>query len=49
MFGSDQMMWPYAIEESVDFLNSLDFLTSQEKENIFYHNATRFLKLKSDQ
>ncbi|MEJ0104572.1 MAG: amidohydrolase family protein [Bacteroidota bacterium] len=25
MFGSDQMIWPYAIEKSILFLNSLDF------------------------
>ncbi|MEB2774190.1 amidohydrolase family protein [Algoriphagus sp. D3-2-R+10] len=46
MFGSDQMIWPYAIEKSIDFLNSLDFLTEKDKEGIFYGNAARFLKLK---
>lgn len=46
MFGSDQMIWPYAIEKSINFLNSLDFLTKQDKEDIFYNNAARFLKLK---
>ncbi|MCB0672051.1 MAG: amidohydrolase [Saprospiraceae bacterium] len=46
MFGSDQMVWPYAIEKSINFLNSLDFLTAKEKEGIFYDNAARFLKLK---
>jgi len=46
MFGSDQMIWPYAIEKSIRFLNSLTFLTKQEKEDIFYNNAARFLKLK---
>ena len=46
MFGSDQMVWPYAIEKSITFLNSLDFLTEKEKEGIFYDNAARFLKLK---
>lgn len=46
MFGSDQMVWPYAIEKSIKFLNSLDFLTEQDKEGIFYDNAARFLKLK---
>lgn len=46
MFGSDQMVWPYAIEKSINFLNSLDFLTEKEKEGIFYDNAARFLKLK---
>lgn len=45
MFGSDQMIWPYAIQKSVDFLNSLDFLTKKDKEDIFYNNAARFLKL----
>ena len=46
MFGSDQMKWPYAIGKSVDFLNSLDFLTKKDKEDIFYNNAARFLGLK---
>lgn len=45
MFGTDQMNWPYSIKKSVDFLNSLDFLTKQEKENIFYNNAFQFLKM----
>ncbi len=47
MFGSDQMLWPYAIQKSIDFLNGLDFLTKKEKENIFYNNAARFLKIKN--
>ena len=46
MFGSDQMRWPYAIKKSIDFLNSLTFLTKKEKQDIFYNNAARFLKLK---
>ncbi|HVE61016.1 MAG TPA: amidohydrolase family protein [Chitinophagaceae bacterium] len=46
MFGSDQMIWPYAIEKSIRFLNSLDFLTKKDKEDIFYNNAARFLKMK---
>jgi uncharacterized protein len=40
------MTWSYAIGKSIAFLNSLDFLTEQDKEDIFYHNAARFLKLK---
>lgn len=47
MFGSDQMTWPYAIEKSIDFLNSLDFLTEEDKEGIFYGNAAKFLKLEA--
>lgn len=45
MYGTDQMDWPYAIEESIKFLNSLDFLTDKEKQDIYYHNAARFLRL----
>jgi len=45
MFGSDQMKRPYAIEKSIDFLNNLELLTAEEKEGIFYGNASRFLKL----
>lgn len=45
MFGSDQMIWPYAIEKSIEFLESLDFLTEEDKEGIFYGNAARFLRL----
>jgi predicted TIM-barrel fold metal-dependent hydrolase len=47
MFGSDQMKWPYAIEKSIRFLNSLSFLTKQEKEDIFYNNAAKFLRLEN--
>jgi len=46
MFGSDQMIWPYAIEKSIKYLNSLTFLTKQDKEDILYNNAIRFLKMK---
>lgn len=46
MFGSDQMTWPYAIEKSIMFLNSLKFLTKQDREDIFYNNAAKFLRLK---
>ncbi len=46
MFGSDQMFWPHAIEMSIEYLNSLDFLTEKDKRNILYNNAARFLRLK---
>src|SRR6476469_9584044 len=34
MFGTDQMRWPYAIEKSIRFLNSLTFLSKKDKEDI---------------
>ena len=46
MFGSDQMVWPYAIGKSIQFLNSLTFLTKKDKEDILYNNAARFLRIK---
>ncbi|MGC3944640.1 MAG: amidohydrolase family protein [Chryseolinea sp.] len=45
MFGSDQMKWPYAIGKSIEFLNSLDFLSKKDKEDILYNNAAAFLRL----
>ena len=45
MFGTDQMVWPGALSESVQFLNGLAFLSEQEKADIFYNNAQRFLRL----
>jgi predicted TIM-barrel fold metal-dependent hydrolase len=47
MYGTDQMRWPYAIKKSIDFLNSIDFLTAKDKRDILYNNAARFLRLKN--
>lgn len=49
MFGSDQMVWPQAITMSIDQLNSFDFLTAEEKRDIFYNNAARFLRLSDEE
>jgi len=48
MFGSDQMFWPDAIDRSIAYLNSLDFLSEQDKRGIFYDNAARFLRLSKE-
>lgn len=45
MFGSDQMVWPEAIDMAVAAIQSADYLTAQEKGDIFFHNAARFLRL----
>ena len=49
MFGSDQMVWPEAIGVSVEAVQSLDFLTVEEKKAIFYDNAARFLGLTDEE
>lgn len=48
MYGSDQMVWPHAIEKSINQLDSYDFLTEEDKRKIFYENAVHFLGLKED-
>ena len=48
MFGSDQMRWPEAIALAIDRVNRLDFLTVEEKQDIFYDNAARFLGLTAE-
>ncbi len=48
LFGTDQMIWPEAIGIAVERINSLEFLTLEEKANIFYNNAARFLELSEE-
>lgn len=45
MFGSDQMVWPEAIGLAVEGIESASFLTEEQKRDIFYSNAARFLRL----
>jgi uncharacterized protein len=45
MFGSDQMVWPEAIGMAIKGIESAKFLSKEEKRDIFYNNAARFLKL----
>lgn len=45
MFGSDQMIWPGVIEPAIRSIEEAPFLTEQQKRDIFYNNAARFLRL----
>lgn len=45
MFGSDQMVWPEAIGMAIEGIESAAFLSEEEKGDIFYNNAARFLRL----
>ena len=49
MFGSDQMIWPQAIERAIAAVDSAPFLTPAQKRDIFYNNAARFLRLSDDE
>jgi predicted TIM-barrel fold metal-dependent hydrolase len=45
MFGSDQMVWPEAIGMAIEGIQSANFLTEEQKRDIFYSNAVRFFRL----
>ena len=45
MYGSDQMIWEDAIPISIKRIENASFLTSKQKEDIFYNNAKRFFQL----
>lgn len=45
MFGSDQMVWPEAIGQAIEGVDSAPFLDAKQKRAIFHDNAARFLKL----
>lgn len=45
MFGSDQMQWPDVIGIAIDAIETAEFLTDEQKRDIFYNNAARFLRL----
>jgi len=49
MFGSDQMVWPEAIGLAIDAIESAVFLTEEQKRDIFYNNAARFLKISDEE
>jgi uncharacterized protein len=46
MFGSDQMVWPEKIGAAIEAIEQAAFLTDEQKRDIFYNNAVRFLRPK---
>jgi predicted TIM-barrel fold metal-dependent hydrolase len=46
MFGSDQMRWPEKIGEGIEAIERAPFLTEDQKRDILYRNAVRFLRLR---
>ena len=49
MYGSDQMVWPEVITIGVESVNNADFLTLEQKEDIFFDNAAKFLRLSKEE
>jgi len=46
LFGSDLLLWPEVIDLAINSIKTADFLSDQQKRDIFYNNAVRFLKIK---
>jgi uncharacterized protein len=49
LFGSDQMVWPEALEIAIQSIEKADFLSPGEKRDILYNNAARFLRLSPEE
>jgi predicted TIM-barrel fold metal-dependent hydrolase len=49
MWGSDQMVWPRAIDVAIDTIETAPFLDAEQKRDILYNNAARFLRLSPDE
>ncbi len=49
LFGSDQMIWPWTIGMAVEAVEEAPFLTLEQKRDIFYWNAARFLRLSDEE
>ncbi|HTP89882.1 MAG TPA: amidohydrolase family protein [Bryobacteraceae bacterium] len=45
MFGTDQMIWPKLMATSIGVIEGATYLTPQQKRDILYNNAARFLRL----
>jgi predicted TIM-barrel fold metal-dependent hydrolase len=45
MFGTDQLVWPKLMAYSIGIIQNADYLTPDQKRDILYNNAARFLRL----
>jgi predicted TIM-barrel fold metal-dependent hydrolase len=47
MFGTDQLVWPKLMAYSISIIQNADYLTTEQKRDILYHNAARFLRIEA--
>ncbi|MDE3194968.1 MAG: amidohydrolase family protein [Acidobacteriota bacterium] len=45
MYGTDQLLWPNLVAQSINIIEQADYLTPEQKRDILYNNAARFLRL----
>ena len=44
LFGTDQMLWPQAIDAAVNKIENSTVLSREQKDDIFFNNAVRFFE-----
>ncbi len=49
MYASVNMVWPQTIEIGIETIEKADFLTAEQKRDILFNNAARFLRLTEKQ
>ena len=49
MFGSDNLVYPDAVSKAINSIQNAPFLTSIQKRDILFNNASRFLRLSPNQ
>jgi predicted TIM-barrel fold metal-dependent hydrolase len=49
MFGTDQQLLPKLIAYSISIIQNATYLISQQKRDILYNNAARFLRIDTGQ
>ena len=49
MFGTDQLIWPKLMAYSISIIQNADYLTPEQKQDILYNNAARFLRIDTAQ
>ena len=45
MFGTDQLLWPNLMSQSINIIDTAEYLDPEQKRDILYNNAARFLRL----
>ena len=45
MYGTDFIAWPKMIEASIGIIQNASYLTEEQKRDILYNNAARFLRI----
>ena len=43
------MVWPRAIDVAIEAVESAPFLSQEQRRDIFYNNAARFLRLTEEE